>query len=66
MKRLLCPAARDDMKKTIAIILGISFASFCIKQIPSYIIIELFEETAANVLEWITILKHRVSSKNVR
>ncbi|OAJ69011.1 hypothetical protein A0123_00581 [Gluconobacter cerinus] len=54
------------MKKTIAIILGISFASFCIKQIPSYIIIELFEETAANVLEWITILKHRVSSKNVR
>ncbi len=54
------------MKKIIAIVLGFSFISFCIKQIPSYIIMELFEEATANVLEWLAILKHRLSSKSAK
>ncbi|WP_046901022.1 hypothetical protein [Gluconobacter oxydans] len=65
-ERLLQPLERGDMKKIIAIVLGVSFISFCIKQIPSDIITELFEEATANVLEWLAILKHRLSSKSAK
>lgn len=52
------------MKKIIAVVVGASFISFCIKQIPRHIIVDFAEEATANVLEWITIVKHRMTSKS--
>ena len=54
------------MKKIIAIVLGVSFISFCIKQIPRHLLVDLAEEGTANLLEWIAIIKHRIAPKSAQ
>ncbi|GFE97483.1 hypothetical protein [Gluconobacter sp. Gdi] len=54
------------MKKIVGALIGAAFISFCIKQIPSYLIAEFAEEATANILEWCMIVKHRLTPKGAK